>query len=86
MKNLRFDVAAAYIAPAGVDVAGPSSGTLVDVPLTLSADGPRPQLEDFVAKLQSSPRIVTISQSDFTGGDETSLTLTGTTWVLLPAS
>ncbi|WP_454112356.1 type 4a pilus biogenesis protein PilO [Microbacterium aurum] len=86
VKNLRFDVAAAYIAPAGVDVAGPSSGTLVDVPLTLSADGPRPQLEDFVAKLQSSPRIVTISQSDFTGGEETSLTLTGTTWVLLPAS
>lgn len=87
VKSLRFDTAAAYVAPAGIAVSGPSSGTLIDVPLTLNATGERAQLEDFIAKLQQSSRIVTISASTYTRGDDVpSVDLTGTTWVLLPAS
>lgn len=86
VKTLRFDLAAEYVAPAGVEVSGPSSGMLIDVPLTLNATGERAKLEAFIANLQQSARIVTISSSTYTGGDEQSVDLTGSTWVLLPAS
>lgn len=86
VKSLRFSVEAEYVPPAGVAVEGPSSRTLIAVPLTLSAAGTRPQLEDFVGRLQQSARIITISSSNFAGGDAPSLDLVGTTWVLLPAS
>lgn len=86
VKDLRFAPASLYVAPAAVEISGPSSGALVDVPLTLTAQGDRPQLEAFVAALQQSSRIVTIESSQYSGGDQTALTLTGTTWVLMPRS
>jgi hypothetical protein len=58
----------------------------VAVPLTLTAAGDRAKLEDFVGRLQESQRIVTLSASKYTAGDETTIDLTGTTWVLLPQS
>ncbi len=87
VKSLSFDAAADFVAPPGVDMAGPSSGKLIDIPLTLNATGERAQLEDFIAKLQQSSRIVTISASTYTSGDGApAVDITGTTWVLLPAS
>lgn len=86
VKTLRFDIATAYEAPAGVEAPTPSSGTLVAVPLTLTAAGNRAKLEDFVGRLQGSQRIVTLSSSKYTAGDETTIDLSGTTWVLLPQS
>lgn len=85
IRSLRFDVAAEYVPPAGIDVIGASGGTLIQIPLTLNADGPREQLEDFVGNLQESSRIVTISSSRYSGGEESAVELTGTTWVLMPA-
>ncbi len=87
VKALSFDVAADYTAPAGVEVPSVSSGSLIDIPLTMSVEGPRAKLEDFLAKLQTSSRIVTIHSSDYTSDDETErLDLTGVTWVLMPVS
>ena len=86
VKDLRFDAAAPYVAPAGVEVSAPSSGALISVPMTLSVQGPRPQLEDFVARLQGSLRIVTIDSSQYSGGEDSSLALSGATWVLMPTS
>lgn len=83
VRTLRFDAALEYVAPVGVDVGTASSGTLIEVPVALTAVGPRPSLEAFVALLQRSSRIVTISSSQYTGGDDASIDLTGTTWVLL---
>lgn len=85
ISALRFDVAAQYTPPTGVDVTGAAGGTLIQIPLTLNADGPRAQLEDFVGNLQESSRIVTISSSRYSGGEESAVELTGTTWVLMPA-
>lgn len=86
VKSLRFDVAGPYLPPVGVDVAGPSAGALVEVPMTLSAAGTRAQLEDFAARIQQSSRIVTITSSSYTADDETLLDLTGATWVLMPSA
>jgi len=86
VKTLRFDTAAEYVAPAGVALNAPSSGTLIAVPLTINATGERAKLEDFIAKLQQSSRIVTISSSKYSGDDEQSVDLAGMTWVLMPAS
>ena len=87
VSSLVFDTAVAYAPPAGVPVELPAGHTLVSVPLTISATGPRPNLEAFAAALQASTRIVTIAGSQFSGGDDPGLTLTGTTWVMqAPAS
>lgn len=85
VRSLTFDAAAPYSPPAGVKITGPSSSTLVAVPLTLAADGERAKLESFVKRLQASGRIVTLGASQYTGGDVDALTLTGLTWVLLPS-
>lgn len=82
---LQFEAAAEYVVPAGVEVTAAAGGTLIQIPVTLNASGPRAQLEAFVANVQASSRIITISSSAYTGGDESAVALTGTTWVLLPA-
>lgn len=86
ISSLRFDVAADYLPPTGVDVTGVSGGTLIQIPLTLNASGTREQLEQFVGNLQASSRIVTISASSYSGGEEPTVELTGATWVLLPVA
>jgi len=86
VRTLRFDAATEYVAPEGVDVTPPSSGRLVAIPMTLTADGDRAQLEAFVGSLQQSDRIVTISGSRYSSGDVDSIELTGTTWVLSPTA
>ncbi|MFT3798743.1 type 4a pilus biogenesis protein PilO [Microbacterium sp.] len=83
IESMTFDTATSFSAPGGVDVALPSAGTLVAVPMTLSATGDRGSLENFAANLQASSRIVTVSSSSFTDGR---LSLSGTTWVLMPNS
>ncbi len=84
VRSLSFDDAQAYVAPGGVEVPATTSGTLIAVPIALTADGPRASLEDFMARLQGSSRIVTIAESSYKGGDDSSIDLKGTTWVLLP--
>lgn len=86
VRTLRFDTAGEYVAPEGVEVAPVSSGRLVVIPMTLTADGERSQLEAFVANLQQSARIVTVVSSRFSGAESNSLELTGTTWVLIPTT
>lgn len=86
IESLTFAPAVAYVAPAGVPLILPVTGTLVAVPVTITATGARPNLEGFAAALQSSARIVSIASSQYSGPDDAALTLTGTTWVLKPAS
>ncbi|WEG10118.1 type 4a pilus biogenesis protein PilO [Microbacterium horticulturae] len=85
IRTLTFSDASAYAAPTGVTVGLPSAGALVEVPLTMAVNGSRADLEKFVGNLQDSPRIVTISESRYTGPDDASMNLTGLTWVLVPA-
>lgn len=87
IESLVFDPAVAYVPPAGVPAPLPASSTLVAVPTTVTATGPRPNLEAFAAALQASERIVSIASSQYTGPDDSAVTLVGTTWVMqAPAS
>lgn len=86
VSSLVFTQPVAYVPPAGVPVELPGSGTLVAVPLTIAVNGARPNLEAFAAAVQSSTRTVSITGSQYSGPEDASLTLTGTTWVLLPQS
>lgn len=86
IESLAFDPAVAYTEAPGVTLTLPVSGTLVAVPVTITATGPRPSLENFAAAVQNSTRIITISSSQYSGPDDAALTLTGTTWVLMPTS
>lgn len=81
---LSFDVPAAHVAPNGVPLASPANGTLIAIPVALTVAGERPALEQFAANVQRSARILTVSGSQYSGPEEATLTLTGTTWVLSP--
>jgi len=85
IRTLTFADASSYAAPKGVTVTAPGGGGLVEVPLTMAVDGSRADLEKFVANLQKSRRIVTFAQSRYTGPNDASLNLSGSTWVLMPA-
>lgn len=85
VTTLTSEAAVTYTAPTGVDLTPPASGTLVQVPVTLSASGDRAALEQFAANVQRSARIFTVTGSQYSGPDEPTLTLTGATWVLKPA-
>lgn len=84
VDTLTFDGPTAYVAPTGVDVPVPVTQTLVAVPVTITVTGPRPNLEAFAAALQGSTRIVTVSGSEYSGPDDSAMTIKGTTWVLMP--
>lgn len=87
VSSLVFDSAVAYVPPAGVPAPLPAGQTLVAVPTTITVMGPRPNLEAFAGALQVSSRIVSIASSQYTGPDDSALTLVGTTWVMQsPAS
>ncbi|WP_029145168.1 type 4a pilus biogenesis protein PilO [Microbacterium luticocti] len=85
IRTLAFADASTFAPPQQVNAPVPTGGTLVAVPLTMTVDGSRSALESFVANLQRSRRIVTIADSHYTGPADASLTLSGTTWVLMPA-
>jgi len=82
IESLVFDPAVAYVPPAGVAVPTPAGETLVAVPTTITASGPRANLEAFAAAVQASTRIVSIASSQYIGPDDSAVTLVGTTWVL----
>lgn len=82
---LTFDTEIAWAAPSGTTVDLPPSGTLVAIPMTLAATGERAALEQFAANVQAATRIVTVLSSQYSGPDEPTLTLQGTTWALKPA-
>lgn len=84
MTALRFEPAQAYVAPVGVSLDTPSSGTLVAIAVSLSAQGDRAALESFTANLQASTRLITVIDSQYTGPEDAQLTLNGATWVLVP--
>ena len=85
VRTLSFDAAAAYTPPTGLTITAPPNSSLVAVPLTMTANGTRTQLEAFVTNLQKSKRIVTIASTQFNGQEDDTLQLAGTTWVLLPS-
>lgn len=82
ISSLVFDPAVAFVPPTGVPAPLPGAAALVAVPTTITATGPRPNLEAFAAALQASERIVSISSSQYTGPDDSAITLVGTTWVM----
>ncbi len=84
MTALRFEPAQAYVAPVGVSLDTASSGTLVAIAVSLSAQGERAALESFTANLQASTRLITVIDSQYTGPEDAQLTLNGATWVLVP--
>lgn len=84
MTTMTFDTPQSYAAPAGVPLGATSSSQLVSVGVVLTAAGDRGQLEQFAANIQGSPRLITVNSSQYTGPEDAQLTLTGTTWVLLP--
>ncbi len=84
VSSLQLGAAEAHTPPAVVPVTLPATNRLLAVPLKVVVDGDRGQLEAFVANLQKSKRIITITGSSYSGGDDSSLTVTGTTWVLAP--
>ncbi|MDL5349968.1 type 4a pilus biogenesis protein PilO [Microbacterium sp. zg-YB36] len=86
IRTLTFDAALGFSAPEGVTADAPAGGTLIGVPLNLTAEGDRANLEAFTANLQNSARIITIVTSQFTAGEESSLVISGVTWVLMPGS
>ena len=80
---LTFDPPVDFTAPAGVPVQLPASGRLIGVAVTLTAVGERGQLEAFAQAVQTSTRILTVGESQYSGGEGPgTLTLSGTTWVL----
>ncbi|WP_460801899.1 hypothetical protein [Microbacterium sp. GXF6406] len=84
MRSLTFDSTIRYTPPTGVTIAPVSSGDLVAVTVSISAEGDRERLEDFAARLQASKRLVTVVDSIYTGPEDAVLTLNGITWVLQP--
>lgn len=86
VQSLAFDPATVFAPPAGVPAPLPAAQTLVAVPTTITVTGPRANLEAFAAALQASARIMTLVSSQYAGPDDSSVTLTGTTWVLLPVA
>ncbi|MCR2814135.1 hypothetical protein NQ166_13735 [Microbacterium sp. zg.Y1090] len=85
IRSLTFEPAVSFAGPEGVGLDAPTGG-FIGVPLILTAEGPRPDLERFAANLQGSTRVITIGGSDYRGGEQSSLTITGVTWVLMPTS
>lgn len=82
VESLVFDPAVTYAPPAGVPAPIPVGQTLVTIPTTITVTGPRPNLEAFAASLQSSTRIFSLSSSQYTGPDDSAVTLVGATWVM----
>lgn len=85
IASLTFEQPAPYAPPAGVPVAIPGSGTMVRVGMSVTAAGDRQALERFAAGVQAMQRIITIADSQYTGPEEPTLTLSGALWALVPA-
>lgn len=84
VENVTFEEPVPFVAPPTVPLTATSSGTLVSVGISISVSGDRLALENFALNLQNLGRLITVEQSQYTGPEPASLTLTGTTWVLQP--
>lgn len=83
IKTINFDAPVAFTPTVGVPVNLPATSTLVAIPVDITVAGERSSTEAFAAGLQGAARIVTVTGSEYRGPEDPSLTLSGTTWVLM---
>lgn len=84
VENVTFEAPMPFVAPAGVPLTPTASGALVSVGTTITVTGERINLEQFAWNLQNNGRLITVAQSQYSGPEAASLTVTGSTWVLQP--